>query len=631
MAYGFHGNILRIDLTSRTVSVEHPDNLFYRTYLGGRSLGLYYLLKETPPGIDAYDPRNLLIFAPSVITGTPFPGNARFSVVTKSPLTNGIGEAEAGGPWGPELKWAGWDAIVISGAATKPVYIRIRDEEVNILPADHLWGKDTSDTHDQVITEVGDPKARVVTIGPAGENLVRYALIAGGPHDVAGRTGVGAVMGSKRLKAIVVRGSGKVPIKDKARLSEIARWFARAYRDDPIDRLLWEYGTMGGVKVYGDMGALPTNNFKYGVMENMEEISGQHFQKVGYYQGRTACWACPVACRKETQVEEGPFHTQGKVHGPEYETLGSIASNCGINKPDAAIRASELCDRLGIDSISGGVSIAWAMESAEHGVLPQEVDGIHLEFGNGETVCRLIEMITYRQGLGDLLAEGVKRASARLGNGSEDWAVQAKGQELAAQDPRGFKIGAAIGYAVGPTGGDHIQMEHDFQFEYEGTKFFKDMQLLGVLRPVDSMDLGPEKVHLFTLNQQIWSLYNCLDICIFVSAPGHTFTLHHICEVMEAVTGWETSEAELLKAGQRALTMARIYNLREGFTAEDDKLPKRMLEAIRNGPADGNRVDPDLLNKAIHDYYILMGWTPDEGVPYPITVESLGLGWLLSS
>lgn len=631
MDFGFHGKILRVDLGQGTTQVERPDAAFYRTYLGGRALGLYYLLKETPPGIDPYDPENLLIFAPSVVTGAPFAGNARFSVVTKSPLTGGMGEAEAGGPWGPELKMAGWDAIVVRGAAKAAVYLRIWDDQVEVLPADHLWGKDTLETMEAVVAEAGDPKARAVAIGPAGENLVRYALIAAGKHDVAGRTGVGAVMGSKKLKAVVVRGTGKVPLADKDHLVAISRWFANNFKDDSTDRFLWEYGTMGGPKLYGDMGALPTNNFRFGVMEDMDKISAEHIQQAGYYQGRTTCWACPVTCRKETQVEQGPFRTQGKVHGPEYETLGSIASNCGVNDPEAAIRASELCDRLGVDSISAGVTIAWAMESADRGALPREMDGVRLEFGNGETVCRLIEMIAFKRGLGALLAEGVKRAAAQVGQDSEDWAVHGKGQELAAQDPRGYKIGAAIGYAVGPTGGDHIQMEHDFQFEIPATKFFKDMQSLGVLRPVDSMDLGPEKVHLFTINQKIWSLYNCLDICLFVSAPGHTFTLRHIRDIVEAVTGWETSEAELLKAGERALTMARMYNLREGFTAADDRLPKRMFEPLRNGPAKGNRVDPDLLRRAINDYYVLMGWTPDEGIPYPITLASLGLGWLLPS
>ena len=628
MTFGFHGKILRVDLTQRSVDVERPDGAFYRTYMGGRAFGLYYLLKETPSGLDPYDPRNLLIFAPSIVTGAPFAGNARFSVVAKSPLTGGMGEAEAGGSWGPELKMAGWDAIIVRGAADRPVYLRIRDDQIEILPADHLWGKDTLDTLDAVVAEAGDPKARAVTIGPGGENLVRYALVAAGYHDVAGRTGMGAVMGSKKLKAVVVRGTGKVPLADRDRLLEISRWFGANFKNDPTDRFLYDYGTMGGPKLYGEMGALPTNNFQFGVMEDMDKISAEHFQKAGYYQGRTTCWACAVHCRKETLVEEGPFRTKGKVHGPEFETLGSIASNCGVNDPEAAIRASELCDRLGVDTISTGVAIAWAMECADREVLSRELDGVRLEFGNGEAVCRLIEMIAHRQGIGALLAEGVKRASAQVGQGSEDWAVHGKGQEVAAQDPRGFKIGAALGYAVGPTGGDHIQMEHDFQFETEVTKFFKDVQSLGVLRPLDSMDLGPEKVHLFTVNQKIWSLYNCLDICLFVSAPGHTFSLRQIRDIVEAVTGWDTSQAELLKAGERALTMARVYNLREGLTAADDSLPKRLLEPLRRGPAEGNRVDPEQLKQAIHDYYVLMGWTRDEGIPYAITLASLGLGWV---
>ena len=627
MPYGYHGKILRVNLATGTVWAENPDELFYRTYVGGRSMGLYYLLKETHAGLDAYDPQNLLILATSPVTGAPFPGNARASAVGKSPLTGGFGEAEAGGGWGPELKFAGWDAIVISGAARQPVYLWVKDASVELRPAEHLWGKDTVVAREMVQAELQEPRAKVLTIGPAGENRVRYALIAAGPHDVMGRTGLGAVMGSKNLKAVAVRGTGEVSVAAPERLKEIVRWFASRFKDDPTNWFLWKYGTMGGPKLYGDMGALPTNNFKYGVMDGMERISAEHFQSAGYYIARTSCPACPVACRKETMVKEGPFKTEGKVHGPEYETLGSIGSNCGVNDPEAVLRAAELCDRLGVDSISAGVTIAWAMECGERGVLPEVVEGLKLEFGNGETLCQMIERISKREGIGDLLAEGVKRASAAVGKGSEEWAVHSKGMEVAAQDPRGFKIGAALGYAVGPTGGDHIQMEHDFQFETEKSKFFRDFQSLGLLKPVNSMDLGPEKVHLFTINQKVWSLYNCLDICIFVAAPGHTYTFRHIRDIVEAVTGWETSEAELLSMGERALTLARVYNLREGLTVDDDRLPQRLLEPISRGHADGNKVDAELLQEAVRGYYILMGWN-EQGVPERITLESLGVGWV---
>ena len=257
-----------------------------------------------------------------------------------------------------------------------------------------------------------------------------------------------------------------------------------------------------------------------------------------------------MSCRKETSVEKGKFKTKGMVHGPEYETLGSIGSNCGINDSEGVIKANDLCNRLGVDSISVGVSIAWLFESAERNIFEKNVDGIELEFGNAESVCKLIENISYKKvELGNLLSKGVKVAAEETGHDSHIWAVHGKGQEIAAQDPRGYKIGASLGYAVGPTGGDHIQMEHDFQFENSDSKFFKDMQSLGIPRTVDSMVLNKEKTNLFTLNQKIWSLYNCLDICIFVAAPGHTFTFQHITEIVEAVTGWKTSTTELLLVG----------------------------------------------------------------------------------
>ena len=627
MKFGFLGRILRIDLDHLKYSIEEKDENFYRMFMGGRAIGLYYLIEELPKNTHPLSKDNILTFATSVVTGTPFAGNARFSVVAKSPQTFGMGEAEAGGSWGPMLKKCGYDAIVIKGKSANKIWIEITEDKVFFNNADDLWGLDTIETQDKIKSINKDyKKHEIVSIGPAGENEVSYALIAAGKHDIAGRTGMGAVMGSKNLKAIALFGKVNVNIHDRDRLLNVAKYFTKNFKDDPTDKFLWEKGTMGGPVLYGDMGALTTNNFKYGILENQENISADVFQEKGLYKGRKSCWACTVSCRKETSVEEGKFKTKGMVHGPEYETLGSIGSNCGINDSEGVIKANDLCNRLGVDSISVGVSIAWLFESAERNIFEKNVDGIELEFGNAESVCKLIENISYKKGeLGNLLSKGVKVAAEETGHDSHIWAVHGKGQEIAAQDPRGYKIGASLGYAVGPTGGDHIQMEHDFQFENSDSKFFKDMQSLGIPRPVDSMVLNKEKTNLFTLNQKIWSLYNCLDICIFVAAPGHTFTFQHITEIVEAVTGWKTSTTELLLVGERALTLARLFNLREGLSSEDDKLPERLLEPIKRGNADGNFIVKDDLEKAIKDYYILMGWDGDYGIPEDVTIDSLGL------
>ncbi|ADG83107.1 Aldehyde ferredoxin oxidoreductase [Thermincola ferriacetica] len=630
MPYGYNGKILCVNLTDGSTRMEEKPESWYRKYLGGRGIGAYYLLKDLPAGTDALAPENILVFAVSVVTGVPFPGNARASVVAKSPLTGGFGEAEAGGNWGPELKFAGFDAVVITGKSEKPVYLYLRDGQVEIRDAGNLWGLNTSETEKRIFDDTGDPRVKVACIGPGGENLVRYACITAGRHNVFGRLGLGAVMGSKNLKAVAVSGGKRPETKEPEKIKEISRWVAQNFNRPDTCGLFYEYGTSGGVAMYNAIGSLPSYNFQGGTIEGAEKLTGEYMKEQGLMIGKTRCFACPIACRKIARVENsGELDTKSEVHSPEYETIAALGSNCGITDPKVVIKAAEMCDEYGLDTISTGVTISFVMECAQKGILPKDLQGdMPVEFGSAETILRCIEMITYRRGIGDIMAEGTKRMAARIGNGAEALAVHGKGEELALQDPRGGKVGAAIGYAVAHNGGDHIQMEHDFQFSQKGP-FLKSFEPLGVIEPVPTMDLGIDKVRLFVLNQIVWGLYNMLDICIFVPAPGHVLPLTGLCDLVKCATGWDTSLYELMKAGERGIVMTRIFNLREGFGVQDDVIPRRLTEPLTTGESKGSRVEPEQIQQAVKNYYEIMGWDHETGAPSPGKLKELGLDWLI--
>lgn len=631
MGYGYKGQILHVDLTSSEVRKERPGKNFYRKYVGGRSLGLYYLLNGIQPGIDPLSPANILVCATSPTVGVPFPGNARHSVVAKSPLTLGFGESEAGGFWGPELKKAGYDAVIVRGKARHPVYLHIEDTEVYIRSAREIWGATTGGTIKMLQERHG--KVQVLCIGPAGEHLVRYAAIAAGAHNVNGRMGLGAVMGSKNMKAVIVKGSEPIEVNDPSSIASLARWFAEHFRADPINQLLSEVGTAGGVEVYNELGSLPTFNFKCGAIDGADTLSGFTWKRDGLMVGKRTCFACPVACRKVARFRS-PFKKGNpwiSAHSAEYESLAALGSNCGITGSREVLALAALCDDLGLDTISTGAVVAFLMECNEQRLFKEkDWGGIReLHFGKALAAYQLIEKIAYREGVGDLAAEGVKRLAEKIGSTAKDFAMHVKGEELAVQEPRGQKMGAALGYAVAPQGGDHIQMEHDFQFAAAGP-FLESMEPFGIIEPVPSMSLEPAKVRLFTLNQILWSLYNVFDICIFVGPPGHTYRLEHLLKIIRAVTGWNTSWVELLDIGKRALTMARCFNMREGFSNVDDWLPKRFFEPLQSGNSAGNAVSEDKLRKAIQMYYILMGWSLVKGVPTEAMLYYLDLDWVLA-
>ena len=613
MSFGYHRRVLRVNLTDSHISIETPDDVFYRRYLGGAGFVAYYLLKEVPPDTDPLGPKNRLIFACGPLTGAPLAGSGRNAIGAQSPLTEALGESDVGGFWGAELKAAGFDAIVIEGEAASPVYLWVQGGEAELRDAAHLWGLENKLTHAAIREELGEKRARVALCGPAGEKLVRYANIVADLKHAAGRTGLGAVMGSKKLKAIAVRGTGKLPLADPAQVSGLARWMRDNYRD--LMGKLADLGTGISIVPYNRDGALPVHNFRDGHLDGADVLGHEGLAEHVVVR-MESCYACVVGCKKVAYLDE-PYPVDPAYGGPEYETAASLGSNCGVADVYAVTKASERCNALGLDTISAGGTIAFAMECFEKGLLtPEDTGGLDLRFGNAEAMLQLLELIAARQGIGDLLAEGTKRAAERIGGGAERLAVHVKGQEMPYHDPR-IQHGLGLGYAVSYTGADHMHNAFDSNYEHEAG--MDSVRNLGVLEPMPAPWLGPEKVRAIIYGSLRGHLNNCLGLCSFLP-----YRNDQVVEAVRAVTGWDTTAWELWKAAERLVTMARVFNMRLGFTPADDRLPPRMTEPL--GP--GKPIDPAAVEAALPLYYEMMGWDPVTGVPRAAKLYELDIGWV---
>jgi aldehyde:ferredoxin oxidoreductase len=614
MQNGFTGKILRINLTTEKISFETLEETFYRRYFGGRGLISYYLLNELEPKTNPLSPENKLIFACGPVTGAPFSGSGRNSVGAKSPLTGAYGEAEAGGFWGAELKRAGFDAIIVEGKASSPVYLWIHNQKMELRDASHLWGLEIKKSQETIRNELDDKTVKVAQIGPGGEKQVRYACVINDLNHAAGRGGIGAVMGSKNLKAVVVKGTTNVPVRKPKRLRKLATWMAQNV--DSIARVLHTYGTGVEMDVGAEVGNLPIRNFRDGDFPEVDNISAEAVKNtIGVGMG--TCFACVVACKKEVKVTE-PWIVDPEYGGPEYETLASLGSNCGVSDLKAVCKANELCQRCSIDTISTGVTISFAMECFEHGLLTKaDTGGLDLSFGNAESMLKMVEMIGEKRGIGALLAEGTKRAAESIGNGAEEFAVHVKGQEVPMHDPR-LKRGEALGYAVSPTGADHVHNIHD-TFLYP--QLPKSYNSLGVLEAVPVEDFGPKKVRLYKIVGDWRTLNNFLVTCLFTP-----WSVVQKVEIVRSVTGWNTTAFELMKVVERGNTLARIFNIREGFTEKDDWLPPRFFKPKTSGALSETSVNPEDLQKAKILYYDMMGWT-EQGVPKQSKLAELDISW----
>ncbi len=611
--YGWTGRVLRVDLANQRSSAEALDYKAATDFIGGLGLGVKYLYDEIDPTVDPFSPKNKLIFATGPLTGTGAPSSGRYMVVTKSPLTGGIANSGASGDWAMQLKYAGWDMIILEGKAAHPVYLYIDDDRVTFGDAGFLWGKDCLDTEDALIAATA-PDAKVASIGPAGEKLVRFACVMNDKGRAAGRSGVGAVMGSKNLKAIAVRGTGGVKVADPDRFYKAIE---SAYEtlNSPTVKWFHGVGTPGVLDLVQAFGALPTRNFSTGVFEEYEKLSGDALAtkwSVRDHMG-LGCPACPVACGRVSRVDTPGF--EGVGEGPEYETIGMFGSNCGVSDFDAVCKANFICNEMGMDTISAGNSIACAMEMFERGLIPQEDIGFPLTFGDGKAMVKLTEMMAKREGFGDLLAEGSYRMAEHYGN--TEYFMGVKKQEFPAYDGRSLQ-GMGLGYATQPRGACHIRGEA------------QDLDLYGVVVWRLTKDRGIDKVDplrwddkpLLAKEVQDWfCMIDSCGLCNFI------FFLHvdedQARELIEAGTGIDMGGHEgFMRTGERIFNIQTLFNRRAGLTKADDTLPKRMLEEpMPDGPGKGHVVR---LAEMLPPYYELRGWDA-EGNLTPEKAAALGL------
>lgn len=616
---GYHGCILRVNLTEEAVTTEPIDEIFCRAYLGGAGFVTYYLLKELPPGTHPLGPENKIIFATGPLTGLPLGGCARHTVGGKSPLTGGIAKSEVGEHWGSQFKRAGFDALIIEGKAKAPVYLWIHDGQVEIKKAANLWGLNTKETQETIRSELADPKVRVAMIGPGGENLVSYAAIMHGLFDAAGRGGMGAVMGAKNLKAVAVRGSQMPETAHAGGVKKLGNWLK-----EHMDMLtpFSAFGTGAPIQAFEKLGNLPIRNFRDGSFPGVDLITPQRM-KESIWVGMDGCFACPVRCKKRIAFE-APYPVDSAYGGPEYETIGALGSACGIDDPKAIAKGNEMCNAYSLDTMSTGLTIAFAMECFENGLLnSQDTQGIHLTFGNSEAMLQIIQMIAHREGIGDLLAEGSAKAAERIGNSAQAFAMQVKGMEIPMHEPR-LNKSLGLGYMVNPHGPDHMDSLIDIFFSAFGKLpdvTVPDTISMG-LSPAPFQDIGPRKVALFKAFQSKRIISDSLVMCDFLP-----YSWTQLAELTSAVTGWDTLVMEQSRIAERILTLCRLFNLRHGLTAAHDTLPVRFFQSTIDGPLSHQSLKVEEMEKAKRYYYFLMGWD-EMGVPMNGKLEELGIDHL---
>lgn len=625
--YGYTGKILRIDLSTGKTSIDQHDEVWYRTYMGGGCMSAWYLLNEMPAGVDPLGPENMLIYSISPIVGAPVPTISRTIISAKSPLTNAFGETQMGGFFGPELKFAGWDAVIITGKSEKPVYLWIQDDKVKLRDASNIWGKDTLESQEAIIEELGDKRIRVANIGPAGEKLVRFAAVLHNMKHACGRTGMGAVMGSKNLKAVAVRGSNKYESFNADILRERASWFNKNYMDNVANKELNIYGTAGIINGMNERGMLPTKNFRKGSFEDAEKLSGETLTETLLKKGE-GCYVCPVRCKRVVETDD-QWQVDPAFGGPEYETIGSLGTNCEVSDLAAVSKANEICNRLGLDTISTGMAVAFAMECYENNLIDKNMlSGLEdINWGNAAAMVKLTEMIGNREGLGDLLADGTKRAAAKIGKGADKFALEVKGQEIALHEPR-VKGMLGITYAVSELGAEHTRVEHDTDFDEFAPQIFVDQaKVLGLLERLPSETIDEPKVRMYYYLQHHFSMLDSLGCCLFGFAPVRALTMTDLVTIVNAATGWESSLWELMKLGERRWNLTRLFNIREGFNISDDRLPDRYFTGLENGAMADRPIDRNDFNDALRLYYEMANWDPDTAIPRRAKLIELDLQW----
>jgi aldehyde:ferredoxin oxidoreductase len=617
--FGYHGKILHVDLTAGKITIEEPDEAFYRKYIGGSAMGIYYLLKNTPKNADPLGPENTFSMMLGPATGLPISGQSRVSVNAKSPLTDLVGDSQMGGFWPAELKFAGFDGIVVHGKAEKPVYLWIKDGEPELRDAAHLMGKATAEVEDIIREELKDKRIEVLQTGPAGEKGVRFSAVITYANRAAGRTGMGAVMGSKNLKAVAVRGRNKPESKDQDALKKLTKWGTETVKDSFSFGVL---GTPGGVLYQDKSGGLPTNNWDSGTFEEAAAIDGQLMYDT-ITKERDTCYACTVRCKRVNEVTDGPFQVDPRYGGPEYETIAMMGSLVGVGDLDAISLANQLSNMYGMDTISCGCTIAWAMDCFEHGLITlEDTGGIDLRFGNAAALVEITELIGKREGFGKVLGEGSARAADILGVG-QDLVVAVKKQELPAHMPQ-VKRSLGLIYAVNPFGADHMSSDHDNGYESYSSRFAE----LGLVDPQPARVMNAEKVRFTYYTQLAYSLMDTATVCSFVYGPSwQLYNLEQFTEMIGTITGWNVNLFELIKVGERRLNLMRAFNAREGVGRDGDTVPKKLTKGLQGGASDGVIVTEQEIEEAKDLYYEMAGWD-ENGLPRRAKLEELALGWV---
>ncbi len=619
--YGWTGTILEVDLTKQTVQKRNlAEDLAYR-YLGQAGINARILYDRVSATTDPYSPEAPLIFGVGPLGGTLAPCSGRFSVTFKSPLTGIFGDANCGGHWGSELKMAGYDHIVITGKARHPVYLWIDNDQIQIRDARPLWGKNTWETDELIRDDLGERTAQVAYIGPAGENLVRFAAIICNHARAAARCGPGAVMGSKNLKAIAVRGDRGIQVADKAALQEAVAEAVGAIMGDPLYESAKTHGTLAITPLAQALGFLPTRNFQESTFSGAEKLGGEVFLEK-YATKHKGCYNCPVACSRFYQVADGPYaSTRGE--GPEYESVAALGAKCGNDNFAAILHANTLCNQLGLDTISTGNTLAWVMECHEKGILSQDqLDGLDLHFGNDGAMIALIKKMAAREGIGDLLAEGAHRAAQKLGGA--DRVVHSKGLDYPAVDIRGTK-GMALSFAVSPRGGDHLKGLS--LYEVAPDLYAQDIQRETGISVTPQYWLQYEtKAALMRWHEDWHCVVDSLGLCKLEGIALKPLQPKHFQRLLAAATGWNISVPELGQIGERIWNLERLFNAREGMRRKDDLPPRRLLEEpITTGPAQGERLDRKRYEQMLTEYYLLRGWDPVTGIPSREKCRELGL------
>jgi len=594
--------VLRVDLTTGKFSDQEIPNDDVSKYMGGRGLAARILYDENKPRLDPFNPENRLIVMAGPYTGTMGSFTAFYNVTTKSPLTGAILAAHSGGHWGPMFRKTGYDGIVFKGKSPKPVYLLITDNGPELRDASDLWGKDVFETTDTL--EKRHEKAKATVIGPAGEKLVRYAAIMNDMHRAAGRGGVGAVMGSKNLKAIVVHGTKEVPQADPEKLKETFKTATATVKEK--SQAFAKYGTSMVVGITGKAGAIPTRNFQTGYFPEYEKIGGDALVN-NHKTKDTACARCPLHCGNETKATKD---YQVETEGPEYETLSMFGSNLGNTNLESIIMANDICNRYGFDTISCADTIACAIELFEKGIITEkDTGGLTLAWGDHRTIVKLVELTGKQEGFGKLIGQGSRRLAARFGPEAEKFAMNVKGMEFPGYDPRGIQ-GMSLAFATSTRGACHLRATMYVPELFQGV--LDRFTVKGKAKPLKDL-------------QELFTVYDAMVLCKFGARNAFGNDWNNILTLVNAATGRGYTIEDLKKVGARIWTLERLFNLREGLTRKDDTLPERLFTLpIDDGPSKGAVVSKADFENELQEYYRLWGWTP-EGVPTKETLDSLGI------